>query len=69
MIRGWDYQAVLAWRVGDMADLTGSAAWENALKAEESRVRFWTELAASVNKTVAASGEAVVKTLANVARR
>lgn len=67
--RGYDFNAVMQWRISDLENFIGCTAWENAAKAEESQFRFWSELAASVNKTIAASGDAIVKTLANLAKR
>lgn len=68
MQRGLDLNAVLQWRVSDTLDFVASAAWDNAIKAEEARSQFLAGLATSICKAIAASGDAIVKTLANIAQ-
>ena len=59
-----DLYAILDWRVSEFESFINSKAWEEVNEVEQFRYQFFSSLAESINKSIGASANAIVKTIA-----
>ncbi len=59
-----DLYAILDWRVSEFGSFINSKAWEEVNEVEQFRYQFFSGLVESINKSIGAAANAIVKTIA-----